>query len=153
MPFYFTPSAQSNTLLPSATVVFQGNYALTDANHNGIADSWEQQYFGSVATNRTRSTDSDGDGFTDYAEFMAGTNPTQTNSMLHLAAPVRQANGTMRLEWPSVAGRAYLVEGSTNGVNWSELSGWIPANSSLTIFTPPPAGPSASYLFRLRVRP
>jgi hypothetical protein len=81
-------------------------------------------------------TDTDGDGFSDFAEFIAGTNPTQSNSMLRLASPVPLANGTLRLEWLSAPGCAYLVEGSNNGQTWTPLSDWIPSNGSILTFTP-----------------
>jgi hypothetical protein len=152
VPFYSTPPAQTNELAPLGTVVFQGNYTMPDGNNNGMSDTWEQQYFGAVSPNRTKLTDTDGDGFTDYAEFIAGTNPTQPTSTLRLDPPFALQSGSVRLEWPSVPGRAYLVEGSTDGVNWSAVSGWILATGDPTTFTPP-TGPGAPNLFRLQVRP
>src|SRR6185503_5660625 len=75
VPFYLTPSAQTNTLAEGGTLVFHGDYTFPDLNTNGISDLWEQHFFGTVSTNRTRFTDSDGDGMTDFAEFTAGTDP------------------------------------------------------------------------------
>jgi hypothetical protein len=152
LPYYLTPPDQSGTLAPNATLVLQGSYGEVDANNNGMPDSWEQQYFNVVSPTRTRFTDTDGDGFTDAAEFAAGTNPTQTNSMLRLASPVVLPNGLRRLEWSSVQGRAYLVEGSSDGKTWTPVSNWIPALTTLTTFLPP-TGPGAPFLFRLQVRP
>jgi hypothetical protein len=151
VPFYATPAPQSNTLAALGTVTFYGQYLMTDANNNGMSDLWEQQYFGSVSQTRTRFTDSDGDGFPDYAEFMAGTDPAQPNSTLRLSSPTAQPDGTARLAWASIPGRAYLVERS-NGASWTAVSGWILATGSLTTFAPPPAsGPV--HFFRLQVRP
>jgi hypothetical protein len=149
--YYGTPSAQSGTLSPPASLGFQGNYVITDVNNNGIPDGWEQTNFGSVSPTRTRFTDTDGDGFTDLAEFAAGTNPNATNSTLRLNAPARIGPGA-RLEWSSVQGRAYLVEGSADGRTWAPLSGWILATSTVTVFTPP-SGPGSPFLFRVQVRP
>jgi hypothetical protein len=152
VPFYVTPAPQTNTLASLGAITFQGNYSMADANNNGMADAWEQNHFGNVSPGRTRFTDSDSDGFTDYAEFVAGTEPSQPNSTLQLAPPVRLADGAARLEWTSVPGRAYLVEGSSNGTTWSAVSGWILATGNLATFTPP-VGPGAAQLFRLQVRP
>src|SRR5439155_777039 len=73
--FYQTPPAQTNVLNARSTLLFGGNYTFPDANNTGISDSWEQQYFGGVSPTLTRFTDSDGVGFTYYAEVFVGTNP------------------------------------------------------------------------------
>ena len=151
VPFYNTPPVQTNTLNPLGTVVFQGNYTMTDANNNGMSDAWEQANFGVVSPTRTKSSDTDGDGYTDYAEFVAGTNPGQPNSTLRLDTPVSLTGGGVRLEWPAVPGRAYLVEGSSNGTTWTPVSGWILATGNLATFSPP-TGPGAPTMYRLQVK-
>ncbi|MCL5097976.1 MAG: S8 family serine peptidase, partial [Candidatus Omnitrophica bacterium] len=88
VPFYQSPTMQTNTLEGTNTVVFTGNYTIVDTNQNGIPDAWEQTYFGDVSSLRTQATDTDGDGMTDYAEFTAGTNPTNSSSFLWLSPPV-----------------------------------------------------------------
>jgi hypothetical protein len=50
-----------------------------DANANGLPDSWELTYFGSL-TNHTATGDSDGDGISNLQEFWDGTNPTNSGS-------------------------------------------------------------------------
>jgi hypothetical protein len=152
VPFYGTPAPQTNTLDPLGTVTFHGEYLLTDANGNGMSDQWEQQHFGAVSPTRSRVTDTDGDGFPDYAEFVAGTDPAQPNSILRLNSPVAQPDGTARLAWASIPGRAYLVERSSNGTSWTAESGWILATGNLTTFAPVPAA-NPAHLFRLQVRP
>ena len=62
VPFYQTPVDQTNTLSAGGSLNFTGNYTFIDLNHNGISDAWEQYYFGTVATNRTQTTDTDRDG-------------------------------------------------------------------------------------------
>ena len=69
-------------LAASNTLVLSGNYTFDDTNHNGISDAWEQYYFGKISTSRTQYTDTDGDGMTDYAEFIAVTNPANATSKL-----------------------------------------------------------------------
>jgi hypothetical protein len=152
VPFYNTPPVQTNTLSPLGAITFQGNYTMADANNNGISDAWEQANFGGVSPTRTKSSDTDGDGFTDYAEFVSGTDPGQPNSTLRLETPVSLAGGGVRLEWPAVPGRAYLVEGSSSGANWTPVSGWILATGNVATFTPPTVS-NGPYLFRLQVRP
>ncbi|MBI4326863.1 MAG: hypothetical protein HY674_16615 [Chloroflexi bacterium] len=45
-----------------------------DADGDGIPDSWEQQYFGSI-TNCAHDADPDGDGMPNLPEYLADTNP------------------------------------------------------------------------------
>ena len=152
VPFLATPPGRDGTLASSASLLFLGNYGVTDVNNNGMPDAWEQQFFGSVSSTRTRLTDTDGDGMPDVAEYEAGTNPTQAGSLLRLARPVILARTTLRLQWSSVQGHAYLVEGSRDGHTWLPLSSWLLANTITTTFELP-TGPTAPFLFRLQVRP
>jgi hypothetical protein len=149
--YYTAPANQTKTLQVNTTVLFNDNYTFTDANTNGISDAWEQQYFGSVSPTRTRFTDTDHDGSTDYAEFIAGTNPNAATSFLQIVYPTLLSDGSVRLEWNSVGGRAYRVEGSANALTWQPLSNWIQATGSPTTITLSP--PVTAYLFRLQVRP
>ena len=80
VPYYITPPDQTNTVTLGGTTAATGTYTFIDANHNGISDAWEMDYFNSVATNRTAATDTDHDGMTDYADFIAGTDPTNAAS-------------------------------------------------------------------------
>jgi subtilisin family serine protease len=107
--FYQTPDSQSNTLTNGATLTFSGNYTFVDANANGISDAWERYYFGVVSTNRTQYTDTDGDGMSDYAEFIAGTDPTNAASKLFFYAPKLLTNHLVELQWSAVPGRLYQV--------------------------------------------
>ena len=47
----------------------------TDSDGDGIADEWEQQYFGNLTT-ASSTTDTDGDGSSDLDEFRYGSDPT-----------------------------------------------------------------------------
>src|SRR6266581_9024597 len=51
---------------------------LRDDDNDGLPDAWEQQYFGNP-TNALASDDSDGDGFSNLAEYIAGTDPTSAD--------------------------------------------------------------------------
>ena len=105
--------AQTNTLAAGGKLNFNGNYSFLDANRNGISDAWEQDYFGSVSTNRTQLTDSDHDGMSDYAEFIAGTDPTNPASRFYFTGETVQSN-LVQMQWTVVTNRLYQVNLSTD---------------------------------------
>ena len=148
-PHYLTPAPQTNTLSGGGTVVFNGNYSFPDANTNGIPDGWEASNFGHVATNRTRFTDTDGDGQSDYAEFVAGTDPNNPPPAFRLTAQL--VNGQVKLSWPSPTNIAYRIRAASHlaAANWQIYSGWFPASGTNTSFTLPAPTNGAPGLFRV----
>jgi hypothetical protein len=158
--FYQTPAGQSSTLTNGGSLTLVGNYDFIDLNHNGISDAWERYYFGGVTTNRNLATDSDGDGMSDYAEFIAGTDPTNAASKLVLLSATTLTNRMVQLEWASIPGRLYQVYrttnltslSATNPAAWSPISDWLQASGSPTTFVATNNG-KGSFLYRIKVRP
>jgi hypothetical protein len=111
--FYQTPLAQSNNLATSGTLNFTGNYSFIDLNNNGISDAWETYYFAGASSNRTEFTDTDADGMSDYAEFIAGTSPTNPASKLIFLGANLLTNKLIELEWAAIPGRLYQMQSST----------------------------------------
>lgn len=110
VPFYQTPPEQTQTLTNGGTITFTGTYKFLDANQNGSSDSWERYYFGSAPNDRPAAADSDADGMSDYAEFIAGTNPTNAASKLVFLSASAVSNKLVRLEWAAIPGRLYQVQ-------------------------------------------
>jgi len=152
-PYYQTPAPQTNTLVSGGNLLFQGNYTFVDANSNGIADAWETNFFGSLVTNRTHFTDSDSDGMSDYAEFLAGTDPTSASSKFQVSSITMMSDGSFRLIWPSAAGHAYRIYGSTNLFDWTPASDWVQAVFGTMTYTLSPPVTNGHYLLRLEVKP
>lgn len=150
VPFYQAPPDQTNTAAIGDSVLFRGNYTFADLNNNGISDAWEQFYFGSVSTNRTQTTDTDHDGMTDYAEFIAGTNPTNAASKLSFISTTIQTNGAVKFQWAAVPGRAYEVLTSTNLTTWTPVTDWILATGSPMSYTNTNVS-RGGHLFRVQV--
>jgi serine protease AprX len=111
--YYQTPASQSGTLTNGGTLNFTGNYTFIDLNHNGISDAWEKDRFGAVSFSRTQSTDTDGDGMSDYAEFIAGTDPTNAASKLTFLSTSLQSNKRMQVQWSAIPGRLYQLTASS----------------------------------------
>jgi len=153
VPHYVTPPSRFQTLAADQTVTITGTYTFPDSNNNGMSDLWETAVFGSVDPARTRVTDSDGDGFTDYAEFVAGTDATQPNSYLRVPQPAPMAGNRLRFDWPSVQGRIYQLQGTRNFDGWLPLSPWLQTNGSSVSFSLPVPGPTQPDKFRIEVLP
>ena len=88
-------------LIPSAAI------PLDDTDHSGIGlhNSWVK----SLGPNPD-TTDSDGDGLTNFEEWLAGTNPYDANSVLRIEHFIPTATGEKDIVWQSVAGRCYIIE-------------------------------------------
>jgi len=87
---------------------------LRDEDNDGLPDAWEQQYFGN-STNALPSDDSDGDGFSNLAEYIAGSDPTSADpnsaaSYLRITRIQAGAGTGFTLTWASATNRIYTVE-------------------------------------------
>lgn len=89
-----------------------------DVNGNGLSDVWEQWVgqFGLSSTN-----DDDGDGMTNGAEALAGTNPLDPRSRLW--SEVLSSGGTLTVCWPVLPWKRHEMLQSTNLSSWSLASG------------------------------
>ena len=99
------------------------NIALDDVIVNGMWSS---------------DADSDGDGMSDYGEYVAGTNP-QTNSSVLALAPYstnQTATANLIFRWPSTAGRVYSILRATNVAGpYTQHVGNLSANAPTNAFT------------------
>lgn len=104
---------------------------IVDSDNNGLPDWWELQYFGHL-TGTNPNTDPDGDGASNLAEFLSGTDPTNPSSVLRLSALPSGIKDHIKLQWPSVAGRYYRLLNSTN-----LLTGFATIIQTNLVATPP----------------
>lgn len=131
VPYYNVPASQTNMLMEGGNLVFAGNYSFADVNANGISDAWETAFFKTVDTGRTANLDTDGDSMSDYAEFVAGTDPTGPTRPFVVSA--RRAGDFLVLEWPSRFGETYTVESSTNLSAWASSGLVLQATSAVSV--------------------
>lgn len=84
--------------------VVELDFSRADLDSDGLADHLELQHLHDLAG--TPTTDRDGDGQTEAAEILAGTDPLEAGSVLRLGFA---AGNGFPLEWTSVAGRRYSI--------------------------------------------
>ena len=96
----------------------------SDSDQDGLPDDWERQHFGDLS--RDGTADADGDGMSDAAEYIAGTDPARADSALRLTVSVgvSPGNGAV-LRWPTAAFRAYQAQykESLSEPAWHDLAG------------------------------
>jgi hypothetical protein len=131
-----------------------------DSNGDGIPDAWMWTYFGhptGQAVDNSRATDdADGDGVSNFAEYLSGTNPTNAQSYLHLISTTLATNG-IRVGWTTVTGHSYIVQaaGVVNS-NFTDISPVINApagGESTTNFLDTAATNQVLRYYRVRLGP
>jgi hypothetical protein len=131
----------------------QAKYFSTDSDEDGLPDDWERRFYPNLARGQDDDTDSDGwgcfaeflneaspllwdtdgDGLSDGAEGIAGTDPTNAASALRLRQPVLEPGGIIRLEWASAVGKSYMIEATSGlGVGLWQTVTTVIATGSVT---------------------
>jgi hypothetical protein len=106
-----------------------------DVDYDGMPDDWERIYFTSL-TNMTATSDTDGDRFPDWQEYVAGTLPTNPGSRL-VVTGVKSARTNLVLTWQSVSNRQYSIAWRTNLMagTWSPVVSNIPGVAPVNVRT------------------
>jgi hypothetical protein len=136
---------------------------LSDADSDGLPDSWENQYNlstsddGSINIDNGPNGDPDLDGIINSIEWLVGLNPVidDRNSYPKLKA-TRQPDGSVRLEHPIIPGRRYRIWHGDNLANWTALlpdtdTTGQPANPAFERFDPAPSANQPKRFYRLEI--
>ncbi len=83
--------------------------ALGDRDTDGLPDWWERWYFLSEV-GAARDVDSDGDGMSNYQEYLVGTDPLNFSSRFDMHAVLDASPRQAILIWPSTSNRTYRIE-------------------------------------------
>ncbi len=89
-----------------------------DLNGNGLPDAWEQ-WVGNFSL--TPNSDSDGDGYSNANEALAGTNALDANS--HLWSSAVKSGNNLVLRWPRLTNKRHEVTQSPNLLTWTTAAG------------------------------
>lgn len=132
--FDFDPATAAFTLSNAGTtghviadaVMFAVPGRAPDRDGDGLPDWWEREHFLSEIAAET-APDADGDGHSNYAEYVTGCDPNDPASAFNARMAVGGAVDTITLRWPSVDGRTYTIETSTDCATWTPLETGLPA--------------------------
>ena len=81
---------------------------VTDTDNDGLADDWELRYFGSCSIS-DGTADHDGDGQTDFQEFLVGTDPTSGQSQFRVVS-LTSDGADINIEWQTAGGHTNIVQ-------------------------------------------
>ena len=131
----------------------------TDHVGDGIPDWWRAQYFSNVSSNGTMTNaescatcDPDGDGMNNLQEYLAGTDPTNSTSYVHIIS-ITATNGNNIIVWTSTAGKNYQVYATTNlPAGFTSISGTIPSGGATTSYTDSGVTDATKY-YKVKIAP
>jgi hypothetical protein len=129
-----------------------------DLDGDGLPDDWEMQIVNANLNDDIRTIadvrpgdDFDGDGVSNYMEYLASTSPTDPASLFMVSTISTGTSSGSVLQWHSVAGKSYTVYKSTDlGAGFVALERNIPGTPPLNQFTDPTPASQAFYIISVQ---
>lgn len=129
-------SATGSTLnFDPLSMLNDGNYTVSITNSAGTSspvanlDVTELSFSEWAAANGlsgNANADKDGDGQSDYDEYLSRTNPQDGNSSFRSEIEFEESH--IRISWPTFPGRHYTVSSSDDLIGWSNAYGPVPGD-------------------------
>jgi YD repeat-containing protein len=129
--------------------------AFTDSVGNGIPDAWRAANFGGNGTTTNSQSCAacypDHDGMSNLAEYLAGTDPNNPNSVFK----VTHVSGVFTLTWNSVSNKVYRLQYKNNltDANWFDLPNDVTATGTTTVKTDAMPRNQTNRFFRVMLLP
>jgi hypothetical protein len=154
-----TPGLRTFTVTQGGNVAHANGFveilpAVPDYNFDGLDDRFQRQWFSPfTSTNAAAGADPDNDGFINSSENVAGTNPTNTTSLLKIDSIAQDVTGA-RVTWRSVPGKSYqlLWRAPVHAGGWTAVGAPVLASTSITNKLDP-AGTATNRFYRVLVLP
>ena len=154
-----TPGPRDFIVTQGTNVVYANGFleiqpAKPDNNFDGLDDTFQRHYFSPwTAAQAGPNADPDLDGANNYSEYIAGTDPTNPNSVLKMTG-VSRTNSTATVRWQAVVGKKYQLNYRTNlkAGSWTNSGSVFTANSTNSQTTDA-VGTNALRFYRVQVLP
>jgi hypothetical protein len=118
--FILTDGRRSERSAPATGKTWGADLTGMSGSPDGLPDDWQRSYWGEKPGGwNGASADDDGDGASNYHEFLAGTDPTDPKSVLKVS--FSQGELGRYLNWKTRPGSIYQVQFSTNFGGWENL--------------------------------
>jgi hypothetical protein len=114
---------------------------------DGIPDTWRLLYFGTIYNILSAAdADPDGDGASNWQEYIAGTNPLDAASVFRFLPATPPTGSSFTLQWPSVVNKIYTLQSSSSpGGGWTTMATNLIGNSQVLQWTDTNASTSARF--------
>ena len=124
----------------------------TTTNYN--AWIYENLPASATAAQHAAGADYDGDGVSNFNEWLALTNPGDPTSFLRVTNTTVSGGTNISVTYPTVAGRNYTFESSTDLLTWTPIAGLTVLGTGSPVTTAISPTPGATkYFVRVRTGP
>ncbi len=129
-----------------------------DSDGDGIPDNWMMQYFGhptgQAGDLSLAQDDADGDGMSNLAEYLAGTNPRDAHSYLRITGISVGGTNGVQITWGSASNILYSLQRAvalSGGLGFTNIAEHILSTPPENVYLDVTATNSPSLFYRVRV--
>ncbi len=154
----FNNTGATNKFLVANAMMWVYNAAQDYSSNGTVPAWWANFYFGTNADGSVNgSEDSDGDGYSNYAEYVLGTDPTDATSHLNFVVSPLSSNEIAVTFSPCQGGRSYQLQAAPDLAIpiWTPLTNvfTVNTNGSGTFTVAQPSGAPAFYRLSAQILP